>query len=360
MNKIDEKSAARLLRENDNILILTHRNPDGDTIGSGFALLHALKKLGKTVKVVCTDPFPEKYGYIAHSNDDDVGENPYVVAVDVADMELIGAQYRAKYEHGVNLCIDHHISNKEFAENLCLRSCSATCEIIYDVIKAMDVEIDKSVADSLYTGIATDTGCFLFSSVTARTHIIAADLIEHGADFFEINRIMFETKSLGYFKLEAAALNTVEMHCGGKCAFMTVTMDMQKQAGTYIRSLIDDIGKDLGCGAIMTDLRRTSANGFSINNCVTLEELEKAVNDGTADKYITPIEKCFDTYCEIVVTEGQAKRFSNGGELSRDRLKDNISDGIYRVYSPDRQFLGLGEIEKDGEFLKVRRVYVRE
>lgn len=232
MNKIDEKSAARLLRENDNILILTHRNPDGDTIGSGFALLHALKKLGKTVKVVCTDPFPEKYGYITHSNNDDVGENPYVVAVDVADMELIGAQYRAKYEHGVNLCIDHHISNKEFAENLCLRSCSATCEIIYDVIKAMDVEIDKSVADSLYTGIATDTGCFLFSSVTARTHIIAADLIEHGADFFEINRIMFETKSLGYFKLEAAALNTVEMHCGGKCAFMTVTMDMQKQAGT--------------------------------------------------------------------------------------------------------------------------------
>lgn len=232
MNKIDEKSAARLLRENDNILILTHRNPDGDTIGSGFALLHALKKLGKTVKVVCTDPFPEKYGYIAHSNNDDVGENPYVVAVDVADMELIGAQYRAKYEHGVNLCIDHHISNKEFAENLCLRSCSATCEIIYDVIKAMGVEIDKSVADSLYTGIATDTGCFLFSSVTARTHIIAADLIEHGADFFEINRIMFETKSLGYFKLEAAALNTVEMHCGEKCAFMTVTMDMQKQAGT--------------------------------------------------------------------------------------------------------------------------------
>lgn len=138
------------------------------------------------------------------------------------------------------------------------------------------------------------------------------------------------------------------------------SISVECSAGTYIRSLIDDIGKDLGCGAIMTDLRRTSANGFSINNCVTLEELEKAVNDGTADKYITPIEKCFDTYCEIVVTEGQAKRFSNGGELSRDRLKDNISDGIYRVYSPDRLFLGLGEIEKDGEFLKVRRVFVRE
>lgn len=138
------------------------------------------------------------------------------------------------------------------------------------------------------------------------------------------------------------------------------SISVECSAGTYIRSLIDDIGKDLGCGAIMTDLRRTSANGFSINNCVTLEELERAVNDGMADKYITPIEKCFDTYSEIVVTEGQAKRFSNGGELSRDRLKDNIPDGIYRVYSPDRLFLGLGEIEKDGEVLKVRRVYVRE
>lgn len=138
------------------------------------------------------------------------------------------------------------------------------------------------------------------------------------------------------------------------------SISVECSAGTYIRSLIDDIGKDLGCGAIMTDLRRTSANGFSISNCVTLEELEKAVNDGMADKYITPIEKCFDTYSEIVVTEGQAKRFSNGGELSRDRLKDNIPDGIYRVYSPDRLFLGLGEIEKDGEVLKVRRVYVRE
>jgi bifunctional oligoribonuclease and PAP phosphatase NrnA len=232
MNKIDEKSAARLLRENDNILILTHRNPDGDTIGSGFALLHTLKKLGKKAKVVCTDPFPEKYGYITYGNTDEVGENPYVVAVDVADMELIGPELREKYENSVDLCIDHHISNREFAKNLCLRECAAACEIIYDVIKAMGVEIDKTVADCLYTGVSTDTGCFLFSNVTERTHIIAADLIGLGASFVDINRVMFETKSLGYFKLEAAALNTVEMYFGGECAFMTVTQEMQRQAGT--------------------------------------------------------------------------------------------------------------------------------
>lgn len=137
-------------------------------------------------------------------------------------------------------------------------------------------------------------------------------------------------------------------------------ISVECSAGTYIRSLIDDIGRDLGCGAVMTALRRTAANGFSIENCVTLEELEKAVSENRQNEYITPVEKCFDIYPDITVTEGQAKRFSNGGELSRDRLRRNPTDGIYRVYSPEGFFLGLGEIETESEYLKVKRVFVRE
>ncbi len=138
------------------------------------------------------------------------------------------------------------------------------------------------------------------------------------------------------------------------------TLSVECSAGTYIRSLIDDIGRDLGCGAVMTALRRTAANGFSIENCVTLDELQNAVNENRQNEYITPVEKCFDIYPDITVTEGQAKRFSNGGELSRDRLRKNPADGIYRVYSPEGFFLGLGEIEPESEFLKVKRVFVRE
>ncbi len=137
-------------------------------------------------------------------------------------------------------------------------------------------------------------------------------------------------------------------------------ISVECSAGTYIRSLIDDIGRELGCGAVMTALRRTAANGFSIENCVTLEELEKAVSENRQNEYITPVEKCFDIYPDITVTEGQAKRFSNGGELSRDRLRENPTDGIYRVYSPEGFFLGLGEIETECEYLKVKRVFVRE
>lgn len=138
------------------------------------------------------------------------------------------------------------------------------------------------------------------------------------------------------------------------------TLSVECSAGTYIRSLIDDIGRDLGCGAVMTALRRTAANGFSIENCVTLDELQNAVNENRQNEYITPVEKCFDIYPDITVTQGQAKRFSNGGELSRDRLRENLADGIYRVYSPEGLFLGLGEIEPKSEFLKVKRVFVRE
>lgn len=138
------------------------------------------------------------------------------------------------------------------------------------------------------------------------------------------------------------------------------TLSVECSAGTYIRSLIDDIGRDLGCGAVMTALRRTAANGFSIEDCVTLDELQNAVNENRQNEYITPVEKCFDIYPDITVTQGQAKRFSNGGELSCDRLRENSADGIYRVYSPEGLFLGLGEIEPGSEFLKVKRVFVRE
>lgn len=138
------------------------------------------------------------------------------------------------------------------------------------------------------------------------------------------------------------------------------TLKVSCSGGTYIRSLIDDIGKVLGCGAVMTELRRTSANGFSIENAHTLEEIENAVGNGTIEKFIIPIEACFSTLEKITVTEPQAKRFSNGGTLSLDRLRKKYSDAVYTVFSPNGNFLGLGEAVNSENELKVRRVYVED
>ncbi len=138
------------------------------------------------------------------------------------------------------------------------------------------------------------------------------------------------------------------------------SMDVTCSAGTYIRSLCDDIGKTLGCGAVMTELRRTEANGFSIENAVTLEELEKLVSAEKADTIITSVEAALMSYPEITVTKPQANRFHNGGALGYERLHGNYSVGIYRVYSPERKFLGLGEIKEDKGDLTVRRVLIDE
>lgn len=232
MNKINVNEAGELIKQQKKLLILTHRNPDGDTLGCGFALLYAAKKIGISAKVLCCDEIPQKYGYMYEAEDFGDWDDAYVVAVDVADTKLLGPNVFEKYADKVKLCIDHHISNKEYAENLLLRDCAAACEIIYDLINSMGIEIDKRIADCLYTGLSTDTGCFLFPNVTAKTHIIAADLIEKGADFSEINKVMFETKSKGYFMLEAAALGTVETMFDSKCAVITITQEMFALTGT--------------------------------------------------------------------------------------------------------------------------------
>ena len=136
------------------------------------------------------------------------------------------------------------------------------------------------------------------------------------------------------------------------------TLEVSCSAGTYIRTLIDDIGKALGCGAVMTELTRTSANGFSLEDCHTLSEIEAAVNENRINELIVPVEKCFECYDALSVSEAQAKRFSNGGELSLDRIKFDFNNAFYRVLSPDQKFLGLGEACLDENLLKVRRVYV--
>lgn len=138
------------------------------------------------------------------------------------------------------------------------------------------------------------------------------------------------------------------------------SMDVTCSAGTYIRSLCDDIGKELGCGAVMTALRRTCANGFSIDNAVTLEELEKLVSENRVNEVITSVEAALMSYPEINITKPQANRFSNGGALNYERLHGEYPVGVYRVYSPDHEFLGLGEILTEKGDLTVRRVLVKE
>ncbi|MGN0521290.1 MAG: tRNA pseudouridine(55) synthase TruB [Eubacterium sp.] len=131
--------------------------------------------------------------------------------------------------------------------------------------------------------------------------------------------------------------------------------------GTYIRTLIDDIGRELGCGAVMTSLERTLAMGFTLDDCITLDELQKRKDNNIGfDDAVIDIEKIFTPYKRIIVSEAQAKRFNNGGALSLERIRQSLeADRLYRVYSPDNVFLGLGECNMQKNELSVKRLLVR-
>lgn len=130
--------------------------------------------------------------------------------------------------------------------------------------------------------------------------------------------------------------------------------------GTYIRSICDDIGQALGCGAVMTSLRRVTACGYTLNDAITLEKAKELSENGMLEEYLRPTESVFACYPSVKVAEAQAVRFKNGGGLmlSRTDVDDNSENGAYyRVYNSSDVFLGLGYVNKEKEELSVKKQF---
>lgn len=225
------RRTARYLKKHDNYIILTHASPDGDTLGAGYALYYGLKEIGKAASVICPDVIPKKYDYFVHETDHIDINNATVISVDVADKRLLGSLCEI-FGDKIDLAIDHHISNTRFSKNLYLDAdAAATCQIIFELLTIMRVNINTVTAKALYTGIATDTGCFKYSNVTYKTHIITAQLYEYPINAAEINKLMFDMKSRRLLELEQTVLNTAEFHFDDKCMLLTVTADIQEKTG---------------------------------------------------------------------------------------------------------------------------------
>ena len=192
-----QQTAQELLSFED-VLILCHRNPDGDTLGSGYALCRAYLEHGVRARVFCSDEVPEKFYYLSDGIPQTEFIPRHILSVDVADPDLLGekALNLVASLHPVELSIDHHPTHRQFADEIYVEANSASCcEIIRVLLEEMGWEVTPSIASCLYTGIATDTGCFKFSNTSPRTHRIAAEMIEKGANYISINKVV--PKSLG-------------------------------------------------------------------------------------------------------------------------------------------------------------------
>ncbi len=233
---------------------------------------------------------------------------------------------------------------KSYTARVKLGITTDTLDITGEVLSTNDVNVTKE--QLLFAGAQ-------FKGEILQTPPMYSALKKDGERLYDLARkgieVAREQRKITIEKLEIYDFDGVEF-----------SMDVTCSAGTYIRSLCDDIGKVLGCGAIMTELRRTEANGFSIDNSVTLEKLEKLVSENKTEGIITSVEKALMSYPEIMVTKPQANRFHNGGALDYERLHGDYPTGIYRVYSPEKVLLGLGEINTDKGNLEVRRVLINE
>lgn len=226
----DMKRAADLLQSWDRILILSHRSPDGDTLGCASALSRTLISLGKSVQFRCADPVPKNMAYLFAGIEYGDFEPERIVTVDVADKALLGAL--EPLGERVDLAIDHHGTHRPFAREIWVDdTAGAACQMIYKLVQAMGVEITPEIADCLYTGISTDTGCFRYSNASPETHRTAASLLECGARAAEINRAMFETKSRAAVELLKHVYGDMEFYHDGRCAVLCLTRALLEETG---------------------------------------------------------------------------------------------------------------------------------
>ena len=231
MEKIGISRAGALLAGAEDVLILTHVRPDGDTAGSGCALCLGLRALGKRAYLAANPPSMKRYEKYMTPYFAPAGfAAGFVAAVDLPGPGQFPPGWRPPPE-GVDLAIDHHGSNTGYAKYTCLEADSAaTGELVYLILRAMDVPLSPDMAEALYAAVATDTGCFRTPGTTARTLSIAGALRQTGFDAAELTRRLFESRSPARLRLEAAMFSTMRFPRPGVCV-MTLPLDSVRACG---------------------------------------------------------------------------------------------------------------------------------
>jgi phosphoesterase RecJ-like protein len=228
----------RYLKNSDHILVASHTNPDGDAIGSLIAMGLCFDALDKTTTLYNESPIPAVYRFLPAANRvvRNIKNENYDLAVilDCGDLQRIGKAVSAVRQIPIIINIDHHVTNTRFGHiQLIDTSACATAEIIYRLIKQMDIPFDKAIATSIYTGILTDTGSFRFSNTNRAAFSICQEMVGLGVDPYNIAQHIYGgTYSLGRIKLLNLALDSIKISNNGKLSIMTLSQDMFDETHT--------------------------------------------------------------------------------------------------------------------------------
>lgn len=232
MKILTRNECAQFLLTHDHFTILSHRRPDGDTIGSSAALCRGLRQLGKTAHVLENTEVSARFQWLHDGlTKACTEEGDCIVSVDVASPGMLPKSFQHLLG-SIQLRIDHHGSATSFTDVELVDAGSASCaEVVWDVLNMTGVKMDQSIAEAVYVGLSTDTGCFRFSNTTAHTFAVAAECARCGARIYELNQELFETNTLGRLKMQAWIVDHMQMLKNGEMAIIAIPRSVEAQIG---------------------------------------------------------------------------------------------------------------------------------
>ena len=232
MKTLTRNECARFLMEHDHFTILSHRRPDGDTIGSTAALCLGLRQLGKTAHVLENVEVSPRFRWLhAGLTKECVEDGDVIVSVDVASPGMLSKEFQTLLGR-IQLRIDHHVSATSFTDVELVDAASASCaEVVWDVLEIMGVKADRAIAEAVYVGVSTDTGCFRYANTNAHTFAVAAECAKAQARIYELNQELFETNTLGRLRMQAWIVDHMKMIRGGEMAICAIPKAVEEKIG---------------------------------------------------------------------------------------------------------------------------------
>ena len=216
---------AEILSGKKTIALFAHTNPDGDTVGSCVALCLALKKLGKDVALFCDMELSNTLAKFIQGENfcrEFYGKYDLLVAVDCGYINRLGEFYSFYSRFDETLTVDHH-GGEYFSKYNCVTHYASTCQMIYEILQELHVELDNAIATSLYMGLCTDTGNFMHNNTDSASFAMAAELCKYGVDTEQVGRVFFKDTSLNETRLVGRALSRLRTYYDDKLVLLYVT-----------------------------------------------------------------------------------------------------------------------------------------
>ncbi len=275
--QLELSDVQKILCRGNRVLILFHVHPDGDSIGSAFALRKSLEYMGKRAYCVCADEIPERFEFATYryqksallSSIPPDMDPDLVVSVDTASPSQLGSLYEI-FRDKIDLMIDHHEMATVYADYYSVHTASSCGEVLWDILSEILPENAKplEVCKLLYMAICSDTGCFRYNNVSPKTMRIAASLLECGFDASDINHKLFGIKSLTQMQVEHAGFERMNLYCGGRLAIITFPYDLKEQYGAVdetTETLIDVARGVKGVEVAVAIRQPTHENRFRVS-----------------------------------------------------------------------------------------------